>query len=85
MLTKIVKLASLLVLGLSLGFSLGPLEELPEEKTLSEYWMGIYMEGVKVGYSHTLETSFSSQGEEFTKFHSESWTRMSRLGDLLWR
>ncbi len=80
MLTKIVKLASLLFIGLSLGVSLGLCEGHPEEKTLSEYWMGIYMEGVKVGYSHTLETSFSSQDEEFTKFHSESWTRMSRLG-----
>jgi hypothetical protein len=77
---KIAWLASCLFLCLFPGFSLGPCGELPEEKTLSEYWMGIYMEGVKVGYSHTLETSFSSQGEEYTKFHNESWTKISRLG-----
>ena len=80
MVIKITRLAFCLFLSLFLGFSLGPCEELPEEKTLSEYWMGIYMEGVKVGYSHTLETSFSSQGEEYTKFFSESWTKISRLG-----
>ena len=80
MFLKIVKLATCFILSLFLGFSIGLCEELPEEKTLSEYWMGIYMEGVKVGYSHTQETAFSSQGVEYTKFLSESWTKMSRLG-----
>jgi hypothetical protein len=80
MFIKIVKLALGLILSFFLGFSVCPCEELPEEKTLSEYWMGIYMEGIKIGYSHTLETSFSAQGEIYTKLQSESWTKMSRLG-----
>jgi hypothetical protein len=51
-----------------------------EEKTTSESWMGIYMEGVKVGYSHSMESLFSKEGEEFTRTTSESWMRVSRLG-----
>jgi hypothetical protein len=77
---KTAKLAFCFVLCLIFGLSTAPCGEMPGEKTLSEFWMGIYMEGVKVGYSHTLESSFLSQGEEYTKFLSESWTKMSRLG-----
>jgi hypothetical protein len=50
------------------------------EKLTSESWMGIYMEGVKVGYSHNMESVFSKEGEKFTKSISESWMRVSRLG-----
>jgi hypothetical protein len=50
------------------------------EKLTSESWMGIYMEGVKVGYSHNRESVFSKEGEKFTKSISESWMRVSRLG-----
>jgi hypothetical protein len=51
-----------------------------DERVISESWMGVYMEGIKVGYSHNREIVFSSQGEEFTKFVSESRMRVSRLG-----
>jgi hypothetical protein len=54
---------------------------LPEnEDIVSESWMGIYMEGVKVGYSHALESAFSKEGEKFTRFVTESWMKVSRLG-----
>ncbi len=80
MLKKIVLPGTWLILILSLGFSIGPSKNPQEDKNLSEYWMGIYMEGVKVGYSHALETSFSSQGESFIKSINGSWMRVSRLG-----
>ncbi len=60
-------------------FSVSP-ASFEQEKVVAESWMGVYMEGVKVGYSHTRETVFSSQGEEFTRFISESWMKVSRLG-----
>jgi hypothetical protein len=47
---------------------------------VSETWMGIYMEGVKVGYSHNLESTYSDKGEKFLKFTGESWMKISRLG-----
>jgi len=50
------------------------------EKLTSESWMGIYMEGIKVGYSHNMESVFSKGGEKFTRSKSESWMRVSRLG-----
>jgi len=80
MLRKTVMLRSWLLLSLFLGFSFNPGEEPQEKKLLSEYWMGIYMEGVKVGYNHTQEISFFNRGEKYTRFLSESWTRTSRLG-----
>jgi transglutaminase-like putative cysteine protease len=51
-----------------------------EDKIISESWMGIYMEGVKVGYSHNLESVFFKEGKELTSSISESWMRISRLG-----
>jgi len=50
------------------------------ENIVSESWMGVYMEGVKVGYSYSLESVYSKDGEEFTRFVNESWMRVSRLG-----
>lgn len=82
MLNKIVKSGSYLALILFLGFSFVPCEESQEEKIVSEYWMGIYVEGVKVGYSHTQEISFFRQGEEYTRLLSEAWTKASRLGGI---
>jgi hypothetical protein len=71
-LKKIVVLGIGLIASQFLSFS--------AEKTLSEYWMGIYMEGVKVGYSHSTESSFSENGEYFKKFVMESRMKISRLG-----
>jgi hypothetical protein len=73
-------LGSWLILSLFFGFSSFPIDERQKEKIHSESWMGVYMEGAKVGYSHTQETVFFSQGGEFTKYISESWMRISRLG-----
>jgi hypothetical protein len=46
----------------------------------SETWMGIYMQGVKVGYSHSKEFDFMQDGKVFQKSIQESWMRVSRLG-----
>ena len=46
----------------------------------SESWMGIYMEGIKVGYSCNKEMFFSKNGKRFKKNTSESWMKVSRLG-----
>lgn len=51
-----------------------------KENLVSESWMGVYMEGVKVGYSHERITSLSGGGEYLIKSLSESWMRISRLG-----
>ncbi len=50
------------------------------EEKVSEVWMGVYMKGIKVGYSHTQEINFLKQGESFKKNISESWMKISRLG-----
>ena len=50
------------------------------DNIVSESWMGIFMEGVKVGYSHSLEIAFIEGGEEFTRLVTESWMKVSRLG-----
>ncbi len=58
-----------------------PLEssESREEK-ISESWMGVYMGGVKVGYSHTEESSLVKNGKKLKKGFSESWMKVARLG-----
>lgn len=50
------------------------------EEKISEFWMGVYMEGIKVGYSHSQEFSLSKQGQRYKKSFDESWMRVSRLG-----
>jgi len=50
------------------------------EKSNHELWMGIYMEGVKVGYSHIKHSIFSQNGKEHRKTSSQSGMRISRLG-----
>jgi hypothetical protein len=70
-----------LIWGIFMSFSLvgtGWAEEQPE--VLSESWMGIYMEGIKVGYSYTGEMSLCRSGEKLNKTISESWMKVSRLG-----
>ncbi len=51
-----------------------------QEKKVSESWMGIYMDGVKVGYSLHQEFSFLKGGQRYTKEFDESRMRVSRLG-----
>jgi membrane dipeptidase len=56
-----------------------PLSRISEEaKTDSESWMGIYMGGIKVGYSHSVKTEFIE--ERILKSIDESWMRVTRLG-----
>jgi hypothetical protein len=69
-----------LIVCVSPGFSSFFDEKPQDEKTLSEFWMGVYMEGVKVGYSHSLEKAYSNNGESFKKSIMESRMKVSRLG-----
>lgn len=55
-------------------------EQEPSEKRISESWMGVYMNGIKVGYSHNLEVCLKKGGKPFKKSYNESWIRVSRLG-----
>ncbi len=77
-----VKHLSILIMGIFLmtnaPLSSSALQE--DEKTISESWMGIYMEGVKVGYSHSFERAYWKEGEELKKSVTESWMKVSRLG-----
>lgn len=51
-----------------------------EGKIISESWMGVYMNGIKVGYSHALERLQHQDGEDRIKSYNESRMRVSRLG-----
>jgi len=50
------------------------------EEKISESWMGIYMNGIKVGYSYSQEFSLIKNGKKYKKDFNESWMRVSRLG-----
>jgi hypothetical protein len=50
-----------------------------EEKT-AEIWMGMYMNGIKVGYSYSQEFSLHREGKKYKRDYSESWMKVSRLG-----
>jgi hypothetical protein len=54
-------------------------EETKEEKS-SESWMGVYMNGMKVGYSHSQEFSLIKDGKKYGRDFSKSWMKVSRLG-----
>ena len=54
-------------------------EEIKEEVT-QEAWMGIYMNELKVGYSHEQEVSLLRNGMKYKKSYSKSWMKISRLG-----
>ena len=45
-----------------------------------ETWMGVYINGVKVGHTRTAEEVTIRQGQEVTRITSESRIRVSRLG-----
>lgn len=51
-----------------------------ETGEISETWMGVYMQGVKIGYSHSKEFNLIKDGKTFQKSIQESWMRVSRLG-----
>ncbi len=50
------------------------------EKKISESWMGVYMEGIKVGYSVNQEFSLVKNGQRYKKELDEMRMRVSRLG-----
>ena len=54
--------------------------EISETGDVSETWMGIYMQGVKVGYSHSKEFNLVKDCKTYQKSIQESWMRVSRLG-----
>ena len=51
-----------------------------KEKRISESWMGLYMNGIKVGYNHNQAVSFIENRKERRKDYNESWMKVSRLG-----
>jgi hypothetical protein len=53
--------------------------EKKEEKT-SEIWMGMYMSGIKVGYSCSQEFSLLKEGKKYQRDYNESLMKVSRLG-----
>jgi hypothetical protein len=57
-------------------------QEILSEETddVFETWMGVYMQGVKVGYSHNKEFGLVKDGKTFQKSIQESWMRVSRMG-----
>lgn len=52
----------------------------PAGEKISESWMGIYMNGVKVGYSLNQEFSLIKSGKRYRKEYDKSWMKISRLG-----
>jgi len=57
-----------------------PESSISEEEKISESWMGVYMGGIKVGYSHNQEFSLMRDGKKLKKGFSESWMKVARLG-----
>jgi hypothetical protein len=52
----------------------------PEGKVIAESWMGVYINGVKVGYTHSLERLHIQDQENLIRSYSESLMKVSRLG-----
>jgi len=50
------------------------------ENISSESWMGIYIEGIKVGYTHIWKTNFYKENTLYKRAINESQMRVSRLG-----
>lgn len=51
-----------------------------KDENVSESWMGIYMDGIKVGHSHSQEEVFIKKGKKYQSNRNEAWMRISRLG-----
>ncbi len=67
-----------LFIAVSLCFSSG--SNFAEEGLSSETWMGVYINGVKVGFSHFQEEKVNRGGKELIKVTNESRMSVSRLG-----
>ncbi len=66
--------------GVQTGWPSGNIQEESFGEKTSESWMGIYIKGIKVGYSHSQEFTFLKRGQKYRKTANESWMRVSRLG-----
>ncbi len=53
-----------------------------DEKKISESWMGVYMEGIKVGYCVNQEFSLMRNGQRYKKVLDKLWMKVSRLGGI---
>ncbi len=51
-----------------------------KEKIVDDSWMGIYINGVKVGFSHTKRVEFEKKGKKYKETFNETSIRVSRLG-----
>ncbi|MBN1223104.1 MAG: transglutaminase domain-containing protein [Candidatus Aminicenantes bacterium] len=51
-----------------------------DEENVSESWMGVYMNGIKIGYSYSREYDFYKAGIKLRGNQQESLLRVSRLG-----
>jgi len=70
---------NLLLLGLLLvSLVFIQAEQAAEKRT--EIWMGLYMQGVKIGYNHLMEEYVHEQGKTLLKNINKSNMRVSRLG-----
>ncbi|NOR15000.1 MAG: hypothetical protein GQ544_04790 [Candidatus Aminicenantes bacterium] len=67
-----------LFIAVCLGFASG--SGFVEEGLSSEIWMGVYINGVKVGFSHFQEEKVNRDGKELIKTTNESRMSISRLG-----
>ncbi len=57
-----------------------PQDQPLKPKKISESWMGVYMERIKVGYSVSQEFSLMRNGHRTKKVWDKLWMRVSRLG-----
>jgi hypothetical protein len=67
----------------SKGRNIGALiQETRTEKAgeVKESWMGVYIKGIKVGYSHSREFDLVQKGKTFQRSIQESFMKVSRLG-----
>ncbi len=63
-----------------IGTPLLPENQQFTQEKISESWMGVYMERIKVGYSVTQEFSLMRNGQRTRKILDKLWMRVSRLG-----
>jgi hypothetical protein len=84
---KIVKafLSVLILLSVSVvkfhaGISNDLIQETQTEIAPQESWMGVYMNGIKVGYIHSKEFTIKKDGKSYIQNIEKSWMKVSRLG-----
>lgn len=54
-----------------------------EERIDGGTWMGLYIQGVKVGHSHVYKEKIQRKGQTYTRVYSEAQMEVSRLGGNL--